>query len=80
MTIRDMRILEVFQETCDPLAVKRRLMDLTDAVDDLTTLCQKASNITELRKNWPEFREAMKKLHDLAIDIKPVERVERSVA
>lgn len=74
MTIRDLRILEVFQETCDPLAVKRRLGDLTDAIDDITTLCQRAKNITELRKHWPEFSEALKKMHDLAIELKPVTR------
>jgi hypothetical protein len=74
MTIRDFRILETWQETCDPNAIARRLSDLTDAVDDLTTLCQKRVGVQELRKNRPEFIEALKKMHDLAIETMPVNK------
>jgi len=51
---------------------ERRLRDLSDAADDLTTLSQSREGIHVVRANYQELCQVLRKLHDLAIECKGV--------
>lgn len=74
MTDQDMRALEVWQSSCEG-AAERRLHDLTNAVDDLTTIAQSRQGFHVLAGNRTELIAAMRKLHDLVLETQPAEKV-----
>lgn len=70
MTPRETEMLEVWQASCEG-AAERRLRDLTDVVDDLTTLTHSRQGARIVKASRTDLVAALKKLHDLVIETEP---------
>ena len=68
MNTADMEALEQWQSSSAG-ATERRVHDLTNIVDDLTTLCQTREGVHILRASRSELVAAKRKLDDLVLDL-----------
>lgn len=65
-----MKLLEQWQVSCEGVT-ERRIRDLTDTVDDLTTLAHSRDGMRVLRSQHLELIGNLRKLHDLVMDTEP---------
>lgn len=71
MTLSQIEALEFWQAK-HGLLTERRLNDLRDAVDDLTTLAKSREGVQTIRANYSTLVESLKKMHDLVIEFRGV--------
>lgn len=70
MTRSEMEALEFWQTSCQGV-VERKLNDLTNAVDDLTTLAHNRAGIRELIAGRNTLMDSLRKIHDLVLETAP---------
>ena len=71
MTDADMQALEAYQASTAG-ATERRISDLVNVADDLSSLCQTREGIRIIRASHPQLKETLRKLHDIYLDTQPV--------
>lgn len=74
MTQSEREALEYWQSAIGGKA-ERRIRDLNDVVDDLTTFAQTREGVRAIRENRSALIDPVKKLADLLIECKPLETV-----
>ncbi len=74
MTKSEMEAVEFWQTSCEGIA-ERKLDDLTQAIDDLTSLAHSRAGVQTIRARYPVLVDAIRRMHDLILDFKPVEKV-----
>ena len=74
MNLQDTSALEHWQ-TSIMGRTERRMKDLIDVVDDLTTLAHSREGVRMMRLSFMEMVEARRKLNDLILDFQPTQGV-----
>ena len=75
MTPRDHEALEYWQMQTEGIA-ERKLSDLANTVDDLTTLAHSRAGAHALLAGRPALVEALRKLRDLVLETAPAQAAE----
>ena len=75
MTRSEMEALEFWQTSCQGV-VERKLNDLTNTVDDLTTLAHNRAGVRELMAGRKTLLDSLRKLHDLVMETAPAQAAE----
>ena len=68
MTEHDRKLLDEWQASCEG-TTERRLKDLLNALDDLTSLKHRRDGMRILRASSRDLQNALRTLHDLYVEV-----------